>query len=276
MKPSLIYYVSMEDPASMNMGRWLMELGDYREKFSRNALHIYTADDDLLVFGERLHIHAEHVDKLIENETGRNFDGIIFLSTHRSASGTRALTFHPVGNFAEAQLGGEARRLSPSFPSFMTGCLLRALDLNIDGYDITFEATHHGPLVDIPAMFAEMGSDQEAWEDRSVGRMMAEILIEKPLAAGTVAAGIGGGHYCPRFRDIALKRKVIFGHMVSSHNLMHLDDGMCVELMKANHGSVFFIMHRDARNGEGLERIQSALVSSGMREMDIESAPLRK
>ena len=32
-------------------------------------------------------------------------------------------------------------------------------------YDITLEATHHGPLLDSPTLYLEIGSDEERWSD---------------------------------------------------------------------------------------------------------------
>jgi D-aminoacyl-tRNA deacylase len=37
-----------------------------------------------------------------------------------------------------------------------------------------------------------------------------------------VLLGIGGGHYAPRFTDIALEKKAAFGHMIPTY---HIDAG---------------------------------------------------
>jgi D-aminoacyl-tRNA deacylase len=34
-----------------------------------------------------------------------------------------------------------------------------------------------------------------------------------------VLIGIGGGHYAPRFTDIAFEKKVAFGHMIPSYHI---------------------------------------------------------
>jgi D-aminoacyl-tRNA deacylase len=37
-----------------------------------------------------------------------------------------------------------------------------------------------------------------------------------------VLVGIGGGHYAPRFTDVAFQRNIAFGHMIPSY---HIDTG---------------------------------------------------
>lgn len=44
-------------------------------------------------------------------------------------------------------------------------------------YQVTQEATHHGPYVDIPACFVEIGSTEVDWPDPDAGRIWAEVLV---------------------------------------------------------------------------------------------------
>ncbi|KAK9934953.1 hypothetical protein M0R45_022074 [Rubus argutus] len=100
-------------------------------------------------------------------------------------------------------------------------------------FEITLEATHHGPITDTPAMFLEIGSTDECWKRQDAAEVMA-LLVWEGLGLGGGAAvgnwnrdndnkrvllGIGGGHYAPRHMDIALKDGVWVGHLISGYSL---------------------------------------------------------
>ena len=44
-------------------------------------------------------------------------------------------------------------------------------------YQITHEATHHGPFVEIPACFVEIGSTEVDWPDPIAGTIWADVLV---------------------------------------------------------------------------------------------------
>jgi D-aminoacyl-tRNA deacylase len=94
--------------------------------------------------------------------------------------------------------------------------LARARDLEGYAAEVTFEATHHGPRLESPAFFVELGSDATAWEDPTGGRTVARAVHEALRTAVPdypVAVGLGGGHYAPRFTEAALTRRVHYGHL---------------------------------------------------------------
>ena len=85
---------------------------------------------------------------------------------------------------------------------------------------VTFEATHHGPTLNAPAMFCEIGSSEEQWDRQDAAQAMAD-LFQKGLGLGNedaagrgvgdwaaappgtpVLVGLGGGHYAPRHGDV--------------------------------------------------------------------------
>ncbi|HIM33672.1 MAG TPA: hypothetical protein EYI97_04220 [Candidatus Poseidoniales archaeon] len=169
-----------------------------------------------------LHLHAEHVDREWEELTGEAPECIAFLSRHKSASGRPSLTVHPVGNWGAADYGGTPGAVSGTAPEWMTGLLLAISRTAPAGYQACFEATHHGPLLETPAFFVEIGSDESRWELREPAEVLARALLELKPASGTPLVGIGGGHYTPRFSDVALLREACFGHMVPKYALEHL------------------------------------------------------
>ena len=142
-----------------------------------------------------------------------------FLSKHKAASGRPSLTVHPIGNWGSADYGGKESEISGATPEWMTGLLLKIRENRIDGYDVCFEATHHGPLLETPTMFLEIGSSETEWVKREPAEALIKSLLNLKRANGINVIGIGGGHYAPRFTEAAFSHEVCFGHMVANYGV---------------------------------------------------------
>src|ERR1700730_14183610 len=93
----------------------------------------------------------------------------IFLSTHWSESGIPSLTVHTTGNFTDKPaLGGRPREVGGVNPDLQKNYII-ALNKRRDeikDYQITIEATHHGPTsLKRPVLFVELGSSEKNWGD---------------------------------------------------------------------------------------------------------------
>jgi D-aminoacyl-tRNA deacylase len=98
-------------------------------------------------------------------------------------------------------------------------------------FEITLEATHHGPVTSTPTMFVEIGSTEEYWGRQDAAQAIALVLwkglgLEDGNDVGSwqgngekVLLGIGGGHYAPRHMDIVIKDGVWVGHLLSGYSL---------------------------------------------------------
>jgi D-tyrosyl-tRNA(Tyr) deacylase len=175
------------------------------------------------------HIFDERFDRLLP--TGAPWDRLplIFPSIHRSKSQRLCLTVHPIGNPRNGtEFGGEPRTLVPPAPRLMTA-VLRSLTERAAGLSVpvTFEATHHGPALDHPAMFVEIFLPEAGVPDPSMVEILAEVLptVESD-PHDRVAVGIGGGHYAPHFTDLALARAWAFGHILSRHVAAEVDSAL--------------------------------------------------
>lgn len=219
---------SREDDASLNICARLRELVDWRETgVSFEGSPILRHDRFIMATIPTLHIFREHVDEEVTRAldgSGLDFSHLIFASKHKSAAGVRALTAHPIGNYSAAEAGGEEGKLAPAPVALLAPALREMRKLASEaGYagDVTFEVTHHGPYVETPAMFIEVGSSEQHWSDPVAGRVVAKTILslgDSP-SSHPVAVGVGGGHYAPRQVDVALKRKVAFGHLVPNYAL---------------------------------------------------------
>ncbi|HZY69676.1 MAG TPA: D-aminoacyl-tRNA deacylase [Thermoplasmata archaeon] len=168
------------------------------------------------------HVRDERLANLVPEEWVAERVPFVFPSIHSSAAGQRGLTVHPLGNVgALTDVGGRPRSLVPSAPRLMVAALRRLAEAaGPETGPASYEATHHGPFLPVPAFFAEIGfADDPAPPPTAVGAL-AEVLTgleEEPR--DRVVLGVGGGHYAPHFSELALERHVAFGHIIGRHAL---------------------------------------------------------
>jgi D-aminoacyl-tRNA deacylase len=229
---------SSEDPASTHIKNSLLEQTTWKEQgtfyntpvfrhISMNNLVIVTIPDKK--------IRHENIDTEVKEQLHIDPRIAIFLSRHRSKTGEPTLTVHPIGNFSDAEFGGQPKTLVPCAPRMMIH-LLRLIKKNLQltdlEYKVCYEVTHHGPFLKIPTLFVEVGSTEIQWAQKEPALIIATSLLELLITYHyeedfpkdiPVLLGIGGGHYAPRFTDVAFQKKVAFGHMIPSY---HIDSGV--------------------------------------------------
>ena len=171
-------------------------------------------------------IYAEGVD------AGIDADLVIFLSRHSSVNPVPVLTVHVTGNYGVAELGGSPRTLPLAAPEMMQATL-RALARHCpEGYQVSYEVTHHGPTGLVhPSFFVEIGSTEKEWGDPVAGRAVAEAVLGAEPVNAIPLIGIGGTHYAPRETAIALATRGAFGHIASSRRQVAALDGEMVQAM---------------------------------------------
>ncbi|GAG48860.1 unnamed protein product, partial [marine sediment metagenome] len=86
------------------------------------------------------------------------------------------------------------------------------------------ECTHHGPLIDKPCLFIEIGSTENEWTSRRAAFIIAKTISEiikgfRENPYNEVAVGIGGPHYCPNFNKIQLNSNVALSHIIPQYAL---------------------------------------------------------
>jgi len=181
-----------------------------------------------------LHIHDDDLDARCPASLVDASTTLVFPSVHRSEQGIACLTVHPLGNLGPtAEVGGRPASIVPAAPRLMTDALRRLHDRRIDGWPVTFEATHHGPALDHAAFFVEIGLAEGELPPAEAVEALATII---PDLAGDpedrVAIGVGGGHYAPHFTDLAIRRRWAFGHLISRHALDGLTPELATEILR--------------------------------------------
>jgi len=150
-------------------------------------------------------------------------DFIIFASTHKSETNKPSLSLHPPGNFRNADFGGKPGKISNTSAQLLK-YLFQQLNKNSqhlkDKYEITLECTHHGPSINTPCAFIEIGSTEKQYQDKQAGKTIAKTILSlqnfKPKSQ-IPAIGIGGPHYCPNFNKIQLNSKYAISHIIPSY-----------------------------------------------------------
>lgn len=162
---------------------------------------------------------------------------VLCLSCHASASGKPCLTTHTPGNLtAHADVGGKPSEVGISNPQLQT-LLLRELFRSAEdrglGCQVTVEATHHGPTsFQCPITFVEIGSDEAAWSDPTLGEAVASTVhrvLSKPLPKGPGSLAVGGGHYSEKFTKMMIEGNYAIGHIVPKYAMA---DGMDPNMFK--------------------------------------------
>ncbi len=224
---------SSKDPAGINIRNQLIELFNFEkinEKFENNEIFqyeniknkiikLYLTNQDL--------IFAENIDKKI------NADIFIFASKHRSKENTPSFTVHPIGNWDKAEFGGEERKLC-----FSSAILLKNLFVELNNvakesnYELTLETTHHGPYIEKPAVFVEIGSTEKEWNDKKSGEIIARTIMNGLSNQNEDYKScilVGGGHYNQAANKVMLRTNYSVGHICPKYALEHIDEEVLLQ-----------------------------------------------
>ncbi|MEM4348577.1 MAG: D-aminoacyl-tRNA deacylase [Candidatus Anstonellaceae archaeon] len=225
MKPVVI--VSADNSASLNIRDALLSLEDFEQK------------EKWFWSGQFLDI-AQYSGSIVEIIPSHPAPYYIYASTHKSSSGKKCLTVHTPGNWGSAELGGRPETLNISLPLQLKAAALEMerLSSSMLGWSVFAEVDHHGPTIDAPLMFVEIGSSQEAWEDKIAGKVVAEAIIaaSKNRREWPVYIGFGGTHYTPKFTPKILKEELALGHIISGYALENfgLDENRVRQAVEKN------------------------------------------
>jgi D-aminoacyl-tRNA deacylase len=228
----ILIVASTKDIAGMNIAQRIIDHYGFErlsETFQKNSVYSKTVQNQevkLLLVPQEI-IYTQFVTDSFTPQL------LVFVSKHSSVSGIPTLSVHTPGNLAEAELGGIPRKVSISPAGAMKDALSEMAKLKEEmglNYEVSYECTHHGPSLDVPAMFAELGSSLKQWEDLKA----AEVVAHAAMAAVSkrssypTALGIGGPHYNAKFTKIALSTQTAFGHMIPKYAIPQVD----VEIIK--------------------------------------------
>lgn len=237
----ILIVVNQADIASFNQGESLQKLLQWESHqeveghpcFSHLHLRMWYLPDGLLF--------EDHLDRRWYDATGERVGEVIFPSRHAAISGRASLTLHPIGvphlplgeHGPYGGYGGQTPPPNPRLAPWWKLLLERAPKIpELEHFDLSLEVTHHGPFLEAPALFIEVGSTDATWGHEGAADLLAGIIRDGLLSPDSktwsevsnkeeqlVLVTLGGGHYAPRANNLAALENIWLGHMLASYAL---------------------------------------------------------
>lgn len=237
---------SSKDLAGVNIRKNLIESFNFKkinEKFGNNDVYEYNKIENknikLYLTNNDL-IFSENIDKEI------NADILIFASKHRSKENTPSFAMHAIGNWGKAEFGGKEKGLCPSSAVLLKNLFIElSRNASETDYELTLEATHHGPYVEKPAVFVEIGSAEKEWNDKENGEIIAKTImngLDNKNNNYKIAVGIGGPHYPVNFNKAVLRTDIAISHICPKYHLQDLDENLIKQAIEKTVEKIDFIL----------------------------------
>jgi len=266
----ILIVASTTDVASMNIAQKL--IGNYRfvkteASFQKNPIYASKSQDaDVkLVFINQETIWAQYITDHFYPQL------VIFVSRHSGVAGIPTLSVHTPGNLTEkAEFGGLPKKISVCPASAMKNALLEMHRLRKEmslNYEVSYECTHHGPSLDMPTMFAELGSSPTQWKDLKAAEAVAHATMTAVLKKSNypTVLGVGGPHYNKKFTEIALSTSRAFGHIIPKWATPYVDSEMIKQCVKRTVEKVESAVF-DWKGVKGADRER---IANAMKELDV-------
>ena len=218
------------DPAGHNMAKFISQTMEKEGD-------VYRGNNFDLIEIDSPTISADWLDEKYD------YDGFIFLSKHAAESGTLALTCHSTGNFSEAKFGGNQKELAIPYHNFQKKYMQKLWEHHesFSDFQITIEATHHGPThLKKPSIFVEIGTTELQWNDETLCSSVAQLVMEtlhNPCDSYPFAICFGGTHYSKKFTKELLFGKYALGTVIPKHALEFLNLTLFEHLITQNDGA---------------------------------------
>jgi len=266
----ILIVASKTDIASLNIAQTLISNYDFEKtetSFQQSPIYTKKIQDAevKLVFINQETIWAQYITDHFSPQL------VIFVSRHSGVAGIPTLSVHTPGNLTEkAEFGGLPRKISVSPASAMKNTLLEMARLQEEmslNYEVSYECTHHGPSLDLPTMFVELGSSPTQWKDLRAAEAVAHAAIAAVLKKSNYLAvlGVGGPHYNKRFTEIALSTSKAFGHIIPKYATPCVDSVMvkqCIQRTLEKVESAVF----DWKGMKGADRER---IATTLKELDV-------
>lgn len=205
-----------------------------------------------------------------------NPQAYIFLSRHSAESGIPSLTAHTTGNFGdEAEVGGAPRELGKVDPALLKNYLIALWRRRDEAprYQVTMEATHHGPTsLQKPVLFVELGSSEEYWGDAQAARVVAGALLESLAAKqiwSRVAVGFGGTHYSEKFTKMSVDGDMAFSFVAPKYSLELIDERMVGQMLQRTNAPVKYAVLDWKGLGKHKEKVVGLVKQFGLEEVRV-------
>ena len=216
-----------KDPAGYNMAKFISQ------ELEKNG-DVYKGKDFDLVIIQNPVISADWLEEKFD------YDGYVFLSKHAAESNVLALTCHNTGNFSDANFGGYSRQVSIPHPYIQKSYMQSLWNARneFSRFQITVEATHHGPTaLSKPTLFIEIGTTEKEWNDVNLCNSVAQIIVKvmkKRQKSYPVAICFGGMHYSDKFTSELIHGEYSLGTIVPKYVFEQIDANLFSHIIERN------------------------------------------
>ncbi|MDO8517046.1 MAG: D-aminoacyl-tRNA deacylase [Nanoarchaeota archaeon] len=201
-----------------------MKFAIISSKQDEAGLNIASALKELKISHSIIKENSIYVENIDKNPEFKDADFIIFATKHQSEKHSKTLTIHAPGNWKKADFGGKEGKICPTSAFVLKHFFTILNKENIkekSEYQVSMECTHHGPLIEKPCLFIEIGSGKDEWNDKKAGQIIAKTIqraIKEKVQTNFIPViGIGGPHYCPNFNKIQLGEKYAVSHIIPEY-----------------------------------------------------------
>lgn len=270
-EPATVIVATSSDLASRTLAQALVDGQGFEStgvKLFGKA--VYQKGSLLLAFFEGIIVEPPDLDEYF------NPQAYVFLSRHSAESGIPSLTAHTTGNFtAVAKFGGSGRELGRADPALLKN-YMRSLAKRrgmVEGYQLTMEATHHGPTsLQKPVLFVELGSSEKYWGDTTAAGVVGEALVESLTQKevwSKVALGFGGTHYPEKFTRMEIEGDVAFSYIIPKHSLGDIDQEVFGQMLQRTNAPVRTAVLDWKGLGTHKERITGLVSQFGLEQVRV-------
>jgi D-aminoacyl-tRNA deacylase len=217
-----------QDLASKNIGNRIIELGNFKPDQDK-PYKTFKKGNDILVWHDKELVFATDLSEHYDPEC------FVCVFRHKSENPKPLLSVHATGNLKQPMREGNPYELGICHPGYMLSVLRNLQKYVPEGYQVTYEATHHSPTnLKKPVMFVEIGSSEQEWQDsRAVDAVAKSVLglLETQVTDYKACVGFGGGHYSDRFTRRSLEENLAFGHIIPSFKFDELNPDVIQQII---------------------------------------------
>lgn len=245
MYKKYLIVASKRDKAGINI---TTQLSQFQQNPVLLSMKNAPAFDFYLTEGEIIFTENLDLEKI------NKYDFVIFASKHSTlqTETRKTLSIHAPGNWLNTmpKFGGESEKLCKTSALFQKQLFIKlnnfAKEHDLNDYNVTMECTHHGPLIEKPCLFIEIGSTENEWQDRKTGFVVAKTISHvinefTESSYNEIAIAVGGKHYCQSFNKIQLNSNVAISHLIPQY-IFPLKEEMITEAIRKTEEEVDFIL----------------------------------
>ncbi|MHA1212280.1 MAG: D-aminoacyl-tRNA deacylase [Candidatus Heimdallarchaeota archaeon] len=219
-------------------------------------------------------IYTDHCDYL-------GADLLVFGSRHKSEANKPSLLTHITGNLGQDNThGGNPCELaygsSRAIRKSYLGLLQQKESLGLPDFDVTVEATHHGPTsLTTPLIYVEVGSTEVEYHNEhallAVANTIMSICLNDQEEKIHPSICFGGGHYTTRFNELMELTPVAISHILPKYHKNNLTVEIVEQMIDKTIEKVkWAIIDRSSLNADLIQ-----IIKDGCSTRDVEVVKAR-